>query len=74
MADGNRAHASYYINVAQTLGIVGGLMLGFKALRVEEAKAGIQHRTVKEVIVDDVRRVKNWYSDNFGATKMYQHY
>lgn len=71
---GNTGHTSYYVNVAQTLGIVGGLMLGWKALRVEEAKAGIQHRTVKEVIVDDVRRVKAWYSDNFGATKQYRHY
>lgn len=69
----NRAHTSYYINVAQTLGIVGGLMLGFKAIRLEEAKAGIEHRQVKEVIVDDVRRVKQWWSDNFGPTKMYRH-
>lgn len=70
---GNTGHTSYYVNVAQTLGIVGGLVLGWKALRVEEAKAGIQHRTVKEVIVDDVRRVQRWYSDNFGTTKMYRH-
>lgn len=74
MAKGFSGHTSYYVNVAQTLGIVGGLILGFKALRVEEAKAGIQHRTVKEVIVDDVRRVKTWWSDNFGNTRMYQHY
>ncbi len=67
----NRAH--YYINVAQTIGIVGGLVLGFKALRVEETKAGIEHRPVKEVIIDDVCRVKKWWSDNFGPTKMYRH-
>lgn len=67
-------HTSYYVNIGQTIGIVGGLILGFKALRVEEAKAGIQRRPLKDVIVDDVRRVKQWYSDNFGTTRMYQHY
>ncbi len=70
---GFSGHTSYYVNVGQTIGIVGGLILGFKALRVEEAKAGIEHRPLKDVIVDDVRRVKSWYSDNFGATRMYQH-
>ena len=67
-------HTSYYVNVGQVLGIVGGLVLGWKALRIEEAKAGIEHRSVQEVIVDDIRRVRNWYSDNFGATKQYPHY
>lgn len=66
-------HTSYYINVGQTIGIVGGLILGFKALRVEETKAGIQRRPLKDVVVDDIRRVKNWYSDNFGSRRMYQH-
>lgn len=67
-------HTSYYINVGQVLGIAGGLFLGWKALRLEEQKAGIQHRPIKDVITDDVRRVKNWYSDNFGNTKQYRHY
>ena len=74
MAKGFSGHTSYYVNVAQTIGIVGGLILGFKALRVEEAKAGIEHRPLKDVVVDDVRRVKNWYSDNFGNTRQYRHY
>lgn len=74
MAKGFSGHTSYYVNVGQTIGIVGGLVLGFKALRVEEAKAGIQHRPVKDIIADDIRRVRNWYSDNFGNTKQYRHY
>lgn len=68
-----RPQISWYINVAQTLGIAGGLVLGFKALRLEEAKAGIQHKTIKEVLQEDALRVRNWYSNNFGATKMYKH-
>lgn len=67
-------HVSWYVNVGQTLGIVGGLILGFKAIRMEEAKAGIQRRTVKEVVTDDIQRVRRWYSDNFGATRQYRHY
>lgn len=67
-------HTSFYVNVGQTIGIIGGLFLGFRALRVEEAKAGIQHRPIKEVIHDDIVRVQHWYSDNFGATKQYRHY
>lgn len=69
---GFSGHTSYYVNVGQTIGIVGGLILGFKALRVEEAKAGIQHRPIKEVINDDILRVKNWYYNNF-AYKQYTH-
>ncbi len=71
---GFSGHTSYYINVGQTIGIIGGLVLGFKALRVEEAKAGIQRRPLKDVLVDDVRRVQRWWSDNFGPTKMYTHH
>lgn len=67
-------HISWYVNLGQTVGIVGGLVLGFKALRLEEQKAGIQRRPVKEIIADDIRRVKNWCSDNFGPTKQYRHY
>ena len=73
MAKGFSGHTSWYVNVGQTIGVVGGLILGFKALRVEEAKAGIQHRPIKDVIVDDIRRVRNWYSDNFGNTRQYRH-
>lgn len=58
-------HVSWYVNVGQVLGIVGGLALGFRAIRLEEEKAGIEHRTVKEVINEDVCRVRQWYYDNF---------
>ncbi len=66
-------HTSFYINVGQTIGIVGGLILGFKAIRLEEAKAGIQRRPIKEVIADDVNRVRQWYYDNF-KYRQYPHY
>ena len=71
---GLTGHTSYYVNVGQTIGIVGGLILGFRALRVEEAKAGIEKRPIKEILIEDALRVKRWYSENFGATRMYQHY
>lgn len=67
-------HVSWYVNVGQTIGLIGGLILGFKALKVEEAKAGIESRPIKEVILDDVQRVRRWYSDNFGPTRQYRHY
>ncbi len=74
MKIGKTGRVSYYVNVGQTLGIIGGLILGAKAIKLEEAKAGIQHRSIKEVIVDDVRRVRTWYADNFGSTRQYPHY
>jgi hypothetical protein len=67
-----KPQVSYYINVAQTLGITGGLLLGFRALRLEERRAGIERRPVKEVITEDVRRVRNWWEDNF-RYKQYTH-
>lgn len=68
-----RPQVSWYINVAQTLGIIGGLTLGFRALRLEEKKAGIERRSVKEVIQDDVMRIRNWYYDNF-KYRQYTHH
>ncbi len=58
-------HRSYYINVGQilTLGVTG--YLGWRALRLEEAKAGIQHRPLSEVIKDDARKFRNWVTDTF---------
>lgn len=68
-----KPQVSWYVNVGQVLGIVGGLTLGFRALRLEEKKAGIERRSVKEVIQDDVERVKNWYYDNV-KYKQYTHH
>ena len=65
-------HVSYSVNVGQVLGIAGGLLLGFRAIRLEEEKAGIQRRSVKEVINEDVCRVRQWYYDNF-KYRQYQH-
>ena len=67
-------HVSYYINVGQTIGVIGGLILGYKAIRLEEAKAGIAKRPIHEVLIEDARRVKNWYYDNFGPYRQYPHY
>lgn len=68
-----RPKVSWYVNVGQTLGIIGGLTLGFRALKLEEKKAGIQHRSVKEVVKEDVMRIKNWYYDNF-KYRQYTHH
>lgn len=67
-------HVSWYVNVGQVLGIGGGLLLGFKALDIEAKKAGIEHRPLKEVLYEDVIRVKHWVSDTFGPTRQYRHY
>ena len=58
-------HRSYYINVGQILGLGVTGYLGWRALRLEEAKAGIQHRPVMEVIKDDARKFRNWWTDTF---------
>lgn len=65
-------HTSYYINVGQTIGVIGALVLGWKALKIEEAKAGIEHRTVREVISDDISKMQDWYYKNI-AYKQYTH-
>ena len=65
-------HTSYYINVGQTIGIVGALILCWRALKLEEAKAGIEHRSVREVISDDIRKAQDWYYKNV-AYKQYRH-
>ena len=67
-------HCSYYVNVGQVVGVVGALALGFRAIALEERKAGIQRRPVKEVFYEDVARVRNWWTDNFGHTRQYRHY
>lgn len=59
------SHRSYYINVGQIIGILGAGYLGWKALRLEEQKAGIQRRKISEVISDDARKVRNWWTDTF---------
>lgn len=67
-------HVNYHVNVAQVLGIVGGLALGFRALKLEETKAGIQHRPMKDVLYEDAAAVHKWWNDNFGHTRQYRHY
>ena len=54
-------HHSYYINVGQTIGIIGGLLLGKYALDIEAQKAGIEKRPLSEVLAEDVGRVKGWF-------------
>lgn len=58
-------HFSYYINVGQTIGIIGGLYTIIRAIKLEEQKAGIEHRTFVEVVCDDILKIKDWYEDNF---------
>lgn len=58
-------HRSYYINVGQILGIGAAGYLGWRALRLEEQKAGIQHRKISDVISDDIQKVRNWWTDTF---------
>lgn len=57
-------HVSYYINVGQTLGVIGLFALGWKALKIEEAKAGLQNRSVIDILHDDAIRLQDWYNRN----------
>lgn len=65
-------HTSYYVNVGQTIGVVGAIILGWRALKVEEAKAGIQQRSVVDILKDDACRIQQWYDKTFGP-RMYRH-
>lgn len=72
---GNTRHFSYYVNVGQIVAILGGLALGNRVIRLEEAKAGIEHRSIMEVIHDDVKKVGDWCDRTFGRKpKMYRHW
>ena len=66
-------HCSYYINVGQVIGVVGGCYLFLRALKLEEFKAGMQRQPLREVFAQDVARARNWWSDTFGPTKQYTH-
>lgn len=66
-------HRQYYINVGQVLGIVGGLIVANRALRLEETKAGIEHRPIKEIIANDVLKVRKWFEDTF-LYRQYTHH
>ena len=55
-------HRSYYINVGQIFTVAVGGILAWRALKLEEEKAWIQHRSVMEVMKDDWDRLKNWLS------------
>lgn len=72
---GKTNHFSYYINVGQVVAIIGGLALGDRILRLEEAKAGIERRSVLEVIHDDAVKAKDWIDTTLGRKpKMYRHW
>ena len=62
----------HYVNVGQTIAIVGGLILGGRYLKLAETKAGIERRTIKEVVIDDIDKVRDaWRNFRY---RQYRHY
>ena len=66
------AKPQVYINVSQTLGIGTILYLGARYLKLAEHRAGMEKRTIKEVIGDDISRLREKYY-NF-RYRQYRHY
>lgn len=61
---GNTRHGSYYINVGQVLGVIGGFILGWRAidkLGENGSKIEIDGKTV-ENIADEVGRTIRYKS------------
>lgn len=65
-------HFSYYVNLSHLAAIAAGTYLGIRWLRVEEAKAGIQQRSMLEVITDDIGAARRWWNNNV-AYRQYRH-
>ena len=63
----------YYVNVSQTLGVLCAGVLAWKAIRLEEAKAGIQHKTIREVVAEDVSRIRDFFGRHT-TYRQYRHY
>ena len=58
-------HFSYYINVGQTIGVIGAIFLGYKAIKLEEKKADIYDEPLSEVIANDIERLHSWLNSIF---------
>lgn len=72
MAKNRTGHISWYINIGQTLGIAAAAYLGARFLKLEEHKAGMQRRSLKDVVLDDVAAVREkWYDFRY---RQYRHY
>lgn len=68
-------HFSYYVNLSTLAGVLGSVYVATRALALEEAKAGIEHRPLTEIMKEDFTKVKDWAGRTFGKTpKMYRHF
>ena len=66
------AKPQVYINVSQTLGIGTLLYLGARYLKLAEHRAGMERRSIRQVISDDISRLREKY-DNF-RYRQYRHF
>lgn len=66
-------HVSYYVNLSTFVGVVGSIYLGVRALALEEAKAGIEHRPFLDIVKEDCTKVKDWAGRTFSRNpKIYR--
>ncbi len=66
-------HISYYVNVGQVSAVVGAVLFGLKALDLEAQKAGVEQRSLAEIIQQDIVRARKWFGDKF-LYRQYRHY
>ena len=57
-------HFSHYINWGQVLTVGVGGYLAARALKLEEFKAGMEHKPLTQVIAEDAAKVKDWWHTN----------
>lgn len=68
-------HVSYYVNLSTLAGVIGSVYVATRALALEEAKAGIEHKPLMDIVKEDVEKVRNWAGRTFSRTpKMYRHF
>ncbi len=65
------SNTRFYINVSQVLGITAFTYLAVRFLKLEEHKAGMQHKSVVDVIKEDVGKASEWVSSR--RYRMYRH-
>lgn len=68
-------HISYYVNLSTLAGVIGSVYVATRAIALEEAKAGIEHRPLWDIVKEDCTKVKDWAGRTFSRTpRMYRHF
>lgn len=61
MAGIRTRHFSHYINWGQIFTVATGGYLALRALKLEEFKAGMEHKPLTEVLKEDGEKITSWF-------------